>query len=58
MGVLAQLDAQAAQGHVASIHARIDYFGVSAVFYAGRVLDEHIYHVEESTFAEGAKIAW
>ena len=58
MGVLEQLDAQAAQGNVALIHVRINCFDDSAVFYAGRVLNERIYLVEEPTFPEGSNIAW
>ena len=49
MGVLEQLDTQAAQGRVALIYVRIVDFDGSAIFYAGRVLDERIHHVEKST---------
>ena len=57
MRIPEQLDAQAAQGYVASVHVRIDDVDVSAVFYAGRILDERFYHVEESTFKERPIIA-
>ena len=56
MGVLEQLDAQAAQRYVASIYVRIVDFDDSAVHYVSRVLDERFYHVEKSTIIEGVDI--